>query len=94
MGLIPLVLIAFVERGIPFAEGALDAAKFATSTGGYTQSDIRRYLKELLKSGGYDTSNLDSWIAMAERDGIEESLAAFAKDNPGSVQRSQAYQKI
>jgi hypothetical protein len=36
------VLIAFVERGIPFAEGALDAAKFATSTGGYTQSDARQ----------------------------------------------------
>jgi hypothetical protein len=51
-------------------------------------------LERAAKSGGYNTDNLDSWIARAEREGIEETLAAFAKDNPGSVQRSQAYQKI
>jgi hypothetical protein len=82
-GIDPTSIDAFVERGIPFAEGALDAAKFATSTGGYTQSDIRQIFERAAKSGGYDTNNLDSWIARAERNGIEESLAAFAKDNPG-----------
>jgi hypothetical protein len=40
-GIDPTSIDAFVERGIPFAEGALDAAKFATSTGGYTQSDSK-----------------------------------------------------
>jgi hypothetical protein len=83
-GIDPTSIDAFVERGIPFAEGALDAAKFATSTGGYTQSDIRQIFERAAKSGGYDTNNLDSWIARAESNGIEESLAAFAKDNPGT----------
>jgi hypothetical protein len=83
-GIAPSSIDALVERGIPFAEGALDAAKFATSTGGYTQSDIRQIFERAAKSGGYDTNNLDSWIARAESNGIEESLAAFAKDNPGT----------
>jgi hypothetical protein len=61
----------------------LDAAKFATSTGGYTQSDARQMLERAAKSGGYNTDNLDSWVEMAGRDGIEKTLAAFAKDNPG-----------
>jgi hypothetical protein len=52
-GIDPTSIDRFVERGIPFAEGALDAAKFATSTGGYTQSDIRQIcLKELLNLVG------------------------------------------
>jgi hypothetical protein len=83
-GIDPTSIDRFAQQGIPFAEGALDAAKFATSTGGYTQSDIRQIFERAAKSGGYDTNNLDSWIARAERNGIEESLAAFAKDNPGS----------
>jgi hypothetical protein len=83
-GIDPTSIDRFVESGIPFAEGALDAAKFATSTGGYTQSDVRQIFERAAKSGGYSTDNLDSWIARAERNGIEESLAAFAKDNPGS----------
>ena len=83
-GIDPTSIDRFVESGIPFAEGALDAAKFATSTGGYTQSDIRQIFERAAKSGGYSTDNLDSWIARAERNGIEESLAAFAKDNPGT----------
>jgi hypothetical protein len=82
-GIDPTSIDRFAQQGIPFAEGALDAAKFATSTGGYTQSDIRQIFERAAKSGGYDTNNLDSWIARAESNGIEESLAAFAKDNPG-----------
>ena len=83
-GIDPTSIDRFVEQGIPLAEGALDAAKFATSTGGYTQSDVRQIFERAAKSGGYSTNNLDSWIARAESNGIEESLAAFAKDNPGT----------
>jgi hypothetical protein len=83
-GIDPTSIDRFVESGIPFAEGALDAAKFATSTGGYTQSDARQMLERAAKSGGYNTDNLDSWVEMAGREGIEKTLAAFAKDNPGS----------
>jgi hypothetical protein len=83
-GIDPANIDRFVESGIPFAEGALDAAKFATSTGGYTQSDARQMLERAAKSGGYNTDNLDSWVEMAGREGIEKTLAAFAKDNPGS----------
>jgi hypothetical protein len=83
-GIDPTSIDRFAQQGIPFAEGALDAAKFATSTGGYTQSDIRQIFERAAKSGGYNTDNLDSWVEMAGREGIEKTLAAFAKDNPGS----------
>jgi hypothetical protein len=43
-----------------------------------------RMLERAAKSGGYNTDNLDSWVEMAGREGIEKTLAAFAKDNPGS----------
>jgi hypothetical protein len=62
-------------------KGALDAAKAAAKV--LPEVTYRKPFEDAAKSGGYNTNNLDSWIAMAERDGIEKSLAAFAKENPG-----------
>jgi hypothetical protein len=42
-GLDPANIDRFVESGIPFAEGALDAAKFATSTGGYSEAASKKH---------------------------------------------------
>jgi hypothetical protein len=80
----PNFINMLVERGLILGEGGADAAKFVTSTGGYTQGDARQMLERAAQSGGYSTDNLDSWVEMAGREGIEKTLAVFAKDNPGS----------
>jgi hypothetical protein len=83
-GIDPTIIDRFVESGIPFAEGALDAAKFATSTGGYSEAEVRSMLEAAMKSGGYDTSKIDDWVGYAQREGVEKALTEFQKVNPGS----------
>jgi hypothetical protein len=83
-GIDPANIDRFVESGIPFAEGALDAAKFATSTGGYSEAEVRSMLEAAMKSGGYDTSKIDDWVGYAQREGVEKALTEFQKVNPGS----------
>jgi hypothetical protein len=47
-------------------------------------AEQRKPFEDAAKSGGYNTENLDSWIAKAEREGLEKSLTEFAQANPGS----------
>jgi hypothetical protein len=47
-------------------------------------AEQRKPFEDAAKSGGYNTDNLDSWIARAERNGLEEALTEYAKVNPGS----------
>jgi hypothetical protein len=47
-------------------------------------AEQRKPFEDAAKSGGYNTENLDSWIAKAEREGLEKSLTEFAQANPGT----------
>jgi hypothetical protein len=47
-------------------------------------AEQRKPFEDAAKSGGYNTENLDSWIAKAEREGLEKSLIEFAQANPGT----------
>jgi hypothetical protein len=60
---------------------ALDADKAAAKVLAET---YRKPFEDAAKSGGYNTNNLEPWLEMAERDGVEKALVAFAKENPGS----------